>query len=161
MPLGLTVGPWGSRINYTHSGPFYNPTILGEFTLGFFYEACPEAVVTAVTVNPPSLETPTDPGRLRVVTGCYQNFILGSGRQGYLRTIVKRCNGILEIWVTPLEYVAQVGERGRLWMSVSMAELQMDPDWLGVAVDEATGRVVLWGWDRRLLVTKIYVADLV
>jgi hypothetical protein len=46
-------------------------------------------------------------------------------------------------------------------MSVSMAELQMDPDWLGVAVDEATGRVVLWGWDRRLLVTKIYVADLV
>ena len=119
------------------------------------------AVVTAVTVNPPSLEMPSDPGRLRMTTGRYRNSIVGSGGREYLRTVVKRWNDRLEIWVTPLEHVAQVGGRGRLWMSVSMAELQMDPVRLGVAVDEVTGRVVLWGWDKRMLVTKIYVADLV
>jgi len=45
--------------------------------------------------------------------------------------------------VTPLKDVTQVGGRGGLWMSVSMAELQMDSVWLGVAVDEVTGRAIL------------------
>lgn len=155
------MGPSGSPINYTRSKPFYNPIVSDEFTLGFFCEACPEAVVIAVTVNPPSLETPTDPGRLRMTTGRYRNSIIGFGHREYLRSVVECCDDRLEVWVTHLEYVAQVGERERLWMSVSMAELQMDPVWLGVDVDEVTGRVILWGWDKRMLVTKIYVADLV
>ena len=46
-------------------------------------------------------------------------------------------------------------------MSVSTEELQMDPVYLSVAVDEVSGRVIPWGWDKRRLVTKIYVADLV
>ena len=70
---------------------------------------------------------------------------------------------ILDILVTPLDDLTLDGGRGGIRMSVSCEELKVKspPSPIEMDMDEATGRVVIWGWDRVAAETKIFVGDLV
>jgi len=46
-------------------------------------------------------------------------------------------------------------------MFVSYTELGYRPQTTEIDMDEATGRVVIWGWDKQAHETKIFVGDLV
>lgn len=68
---------------------------------------------------------------------------------------------LLEVLVTPLNDHGLEGGRGTLRMIVSFAELECCTRAIKADMDEATGRVVIWGWDRNTHQRKIFVGDLV
>ena len=66
----------------------------------------------------------------------------------------------LEALVTPLNDLVLEGGRGALRISVPLKELRRCSG-IGMDMDEATGRVVIWGWDEDTHRTKVFVGDLV
>ena len=69
--------------------------------------------------------------------------------------------GDADILVTPLDDLVLEGGRGTLRMSVLRKEFDECSAITEVDMDEATGRVVMWGWDKRTCETKVFVGDLV
>ena len=69
----------------------------------------------------------------------------------------------LEILVTPLDDLVLEDGRGTLRMSASYQELGFKSPTraIDMDMDEVTGRVVIWGWDKDANETKIFVGDLV
>lgn len=67
----------------------------------------------------------------------------------------------LEVLVTPLKDLGLKGGKKTLRMIVSFAELEGCTKTIKADMDEATGRVVIWGWDRQTYQRKIFVGDLV
>ena len=76
----------------------------------------------------------------------------------------------LDVWVSSLEDMSSAqangeGEgRGSLYMFVSNEELEPDLEWEGVDLDEASGRVFIWGPAFRWMTpceTRIFVGELV
>ncbi|KAF9781251.1 hypothetical protein BJ322DRAFT_1080000 [Thelephora terrestris] len=76
----------------------------------------------------------------------------------------------LSVWVSSLEDIsfAQANReeegRGSLYMFVSNHELEPDLEWEGVDLDEASGRVFIWGPAFRWMIpyeTRIFVGELV
>ena len=69
----------------------------------------------------------------------------------------------LGVLVTPLDDLVLEDGRGALRMSVPLEELKFErpPKTFGMDMDEATGRVVIWGWEEDACETKIFVGDLV
>ena len=67
------------------------------------------------------------------------------------------------IIVTPLHDLVLEDGRRTLRMPVSYQELgfKFPPRKIDVDMDEITGRVIIWGWDRDACGTKIFVGDLV
>jgi hypothetical protein len=63
--------------------------------------------------------------------------------------------------VTPLKGLTSEGPRKVLRMFVSRERFEQISDPTEMAIDEATGRVVIWVWDRNALETKIFIGDLV
>jgi len=69
----------------------------------------------------------------------------------------------LDILVIPLDDLVLEDGRGALRMLVSYKELKFKfrPLTIEMDMDEATGRVIIWGWDKNAYETKIFVGDLV
>lgn len=72
-------------------------------------------------------------------------------------------NDKLGILVTRLDDLVLEGRRGTLRMSVPYKDLKFEasPQTTEVEMDGATGRVLVWGWDKDACETKIFVGDLV
>ena len=72
-------------------------------------------------------------------------------------------NDKLGILVTRLDDLVLEGRRGTLRMSVPYKDLKFEasPQTTEVEMDGATGRVLVWGWDKDACETKIFVVDLV
>ena len=69
----------------------------------------------------------------------------------------------IEILVTPLDDLVLEDGRGTLRMSASYQELgfKWPPRTIDMDMDELTGRVIIWGWDKDAYETKVFVGDLV
>lgn len=70
-------------------------------------------------------------------------------------------DGGVHYLVMPLKNLASQGPRKALRMFVSRGEFKQASEANEMDVDEATGRVIIWGWDRKAQETKIFVGDLV
>ena len=69
----------------------------------------------------------------------------------------------VEILVTPLDDLVLEDGRRTLRIPVSYQEFgfKFPPQTIEVDMDEITGRVIIWGWDKDARQTKIFVGDLV
>ena len=61
----------------------------------------------------------------------------------------------------PLDDLFLGGGREALWMSVTYKELRDCKKTVDMDMDEATGRVIIWGWEMCTYETKVFVGDLV
>lgn len=66
----------------------------------------------------------------------------------------------LHILIIPLNNLGSDGGKA-LRMSVSSKEFEKQTLTIKVDMDEATGRVVIWGWDSTTSKAKIFIGDLV
>ena len=67
----------------------------------------------------------------------------------------------IDILVTPLDDFFLEGRREPLWMFVSYKGLNDCSETIDMDMDEATGRVVIWGWEESAHETKVFIGDLV
>ena len=164
--------PYTGRLeHYMTSGALLDPPSAQEFNLHYVYRARSWAVrVFAVTVTIPTnvKDDPTSESTelpaLRQKTTPLRRHESGSFgpscRRGLHFDIVPRVDR-LEILATPLDDLVLEGGRGALWMKVPYKELRDCTPSTMMDMDEATGRVVIWGWNKNEDETKVFVGDLV
>ncbi|KAF9648284.1 hypothetical protein BDM02DRAFT_3115600 [Thelephora ganbajun] len=162
-----------AEVSYDSSQPDHRFNIHLLYRLGCLG---PSTYMGLITLNidpfnpsPPSLGTPT---HQRIasrfpITGLTA---MGTLHPGIYHSRTHPHNEGLDVWVTPLEDLSSsqaCGDRegrGSLWMFVSNDELEPDLEWESVDLDEASGRVFIWGptyrW-RTPCETRIFVGELV
>ena len=156
---------------YMASGALHDRPFAQEFYLHYVYRTRNLAVrIITVTViistnvkDGPASES-IEPPVLRQKSTPLQRYESGSFglscRKGLHFNIVPRRDR-LEILATPLDNLILEGGRGTLWMRVQCKELRDCTLSTKMDMDEATGRVVIWGWDKKEGKTKVFVGDLV
>ena len=70
-------------------------------------------------------------------------------------------DGGVHYLVMPLKNLASNGPSKALRMFLSHGEFKQVSEAKEIDVDEATGRVIVWRWDRKAQETRIFVGDLV
>ena len=81
-------------------------------------------------------------------------------RKGLHSDIAPQSNGF-DILVTPLDDLIVEGGRGALRMTVPYKELVDRDLTITIDMDGATGRVVIWKWNKDARETRVFVGDLV
>jgi len=157
------------RISYMINETVYDPSSVQEVKLHY---VCKEPIVGAepfaitVTIPTDTDDKSTEPPVLKQKQTRIRNhgrasagFSCRNGLHSDTAFLIDK----LCILVTPLDDLVLEGGRGALRISVLYKELKVK--WplqtTETDMDEATGRVVIWGWDKDAYETKIFVGDLV
>ena len=90
---------------------------------------------------------------------CIEGLDLLSAQKGLYIEKAPESDGVYYL-VMPLKYLASQHPRRFLPIFVSREEFNQVSH-VDLAMDEATGRVIVWGWDEEAQETKIFVGDLV
>ena len=159
-------------ISYMTSEAFYDPISTQELNLHYVCHnrvANAEPFATTVTIpiyikndpphkltEPPALEQKSNP-----IQHHRQGSVGSSCQKGLLHSDKAIQNEKLDILVTPLDDLVLEGGRGALRISIPHEELKCHPQDVKMDMDEATGRIVIWGWNGDPYETKILVGDLV
>ena len=74
----------------------------------------------------------------------------------------KYCEDVgIHFYVIPLKAFAMQDSRGILGIFLSHKELEQTLQMIEIDMDEVTGRVLVWGWEKEAQETRIFVGDLV
>ena len=162
-------------LSYTTSEALHNPSYAQEFNLHFICEGRfvqtddatlielgPFVATVTISINTdhdPSSES-TEPPLPRHKVTRLQNTrkSIGFSCQNGLHMDRGLENGEFEIVVTPLDDLVLESGRGALRVLLSNEELGFDLRRWGVDMDNATGRVIIWGRNGE---SEIFVGDLV
>ena len=151
--------------SYATGEVLYDPPYTREFNLHYVCNGYVQAESFAITITmpistegdfasePPALKQKSTP----IPSHGLDSFGF-SCRKG-LHSDTTSQGSKLDILVTPLDDLILEGGRGALRMTVSYRELTNHTRTTEVDMDEATGRVVIWGWDRDTGETKVLVGD--
>ena len=158
-------------VSYTTCETLYDPSSAQEFNLhyvcrGRIVEAGPFTVTVTIPINAKDDSTSKSielPALKRKSTPAQSHgwSPAGFSCQKGLHSDVTLLDDALDILITPLDDLGLEGGRGALRILLSYEELGCLPQAIGVDMDEATGRVVIWGLDENLRDTKVFVGDLV
>lgn len=148
-------------VHYMAGEAIHDPTFAREFSLHYVCRLlAARAITITIPINtngdiaePPALKQKITPiknhGRYSDGVSCQKglhfDMVYGGGGVDYL--------------VTPLKDLASESKARTLRMSVPYTELKHSSRTNKIDMDEATGRVVIWGWDKGE--TKVFVGDLV
>ena len=161
------------HVSYMTSEALYDPSSAQEVNLHYFCRqllAPAEPLVATITMpistdGDPASES-TEPPLLKIKETLIRRHgrdSAGTSCRKGLHSDKALLNDGLDILVTPLDDLVLKDGKGTLRMSVPYKEFgfKWSPQTVEIDMDEATGRVVVWGWDRDACETKIFVADLV
>jgi hypothetical protein len=159
------------RVSYMTGEALYDPTTAQEFNLHYVCrERNPQSEHSAITVTIPisANDEPasgsTEPSTLKQKSTSIRHHLrdsVGFSCQKGLHFEKAFSTEGLDILVTRLDDLALVGRGEALRMSVRYKGLGYRPRTIEIDMDEATGRVVFWGWDKDADETKVFVGDLV
>jgi len=161
-------------VSYTTSEALHDPPSAQEVNLHYvckdrLVQAEPFVITVTIPINTTNDEfasNPTEPPTLKQKTTPVENhgrrsagFSCQKGLHSDKALLVDK----LDILVTPLDDLVLESGRGVLRMFVSYKELgfKFRPLTIEMDMDEATGRVIIWGWDKDAYETKVFVGDLV
>jgi len=133
---------------------------------------CMELITLSIDPSNSSPSSPETPSSQRIVSGIPIAGLPATGtiHPGIYYSRTRERSEGLDVWVTSLEdlsFSQACGEgegQGPLWMFVSNDELEPDLEWESVDLDEASGRVFIWGPTYRWKIppeTRMFVGELV
>lgn len=158
-------------VSYMTSETLYDPPSAQQFSLHYVckrhgIQEKPFAITVTVPINTggDSASKSTGPPALKQKSTPLQTHRWGSVgfscRKG-LHLDKALQSDKFHILVTPLDDLVLEGGRKALRMFVPYKELKHFSQTIEMDMDEATGRVIIWGWDKDAYETKIFVGDLV
>ena len=175
--LGSGTGMYRHK---TSAEVFYDPSLPDHrFNIHLLYQTerydpwtYMELITLKIDPSDPSPASPESPTSKRVVTRFPITGlpVMSTIHPGVYRSGTRLRDDGLDIWVTPLEDPpsSQAGRerfgQGSLWVFVSNDDLEQDLEWENVDLDEASGRVFVWGPGYRWKTppeTRIFVGELV
>ena len=158
---------WASLSSMT-SEVLYDPLSAQEFNLYYVSEGITSQVITVtLPINasyddpaPESVDLPVLKQNLTVVEShgrglevpfCLKGLFFDKSREG---------DGV-RFLVMPMKDLALHGPRRALQIFVSCKELGRASQLIEINMDEATGRVVIWGWDKEAREAVVFIGDVV
>ena len=170
----------GMSRHRTSAEVFYDPSLPDHrFNIHLLYQmehSDPWTYMGLITLNiDPSNSSPASPEsstskRIATRFPIIGLPVMSTIHSGVYRSGTRLRDVGLDIWVTPLETLSSSqasGDRngqGPLWMFVSNDDLEHDLEWENVDLDEASGRVFVWGPGYRWKTppeTRIFVGELI
>ena len=162
------IGFWIS-LYFITSEALYEPFSALELNLYYASEEIASQVITVtLPINAGYDDLAPEPADLPVLK---QNSttVEGYGRglevpfclKGLFFTKTAREGGGVRFLVTPLKDLALHGPRRALKVSVPHRELGGASQSIEIDMDEATGRVVIWGWDKEAREAVVVIGDIV
>ncbi|KAF9653264.1 hypothetical protein BDM02DRAFT_3265514 [Thelephora ganbajun] len=155
------------RVSYMASEATYNPPSSQEFNL---YYVCRRPNFKVITVTIPintGDDSASEPIKLPAVkqrSTFVQNHARHPGEHSCQKGLhfdkACRSDGVRYL-IAPLKDIASEGLRRALGVFVSYKELSRLSQAFEIDMDEATGRVVIWGRNKDASETKVFVGDLV
>ena len=151
----------------------HDPSFAHEFNLHFICEEHPTQmgpVVTTVTIpintDRNAAPNPTEKPELKYTSTDLQEHVgelFGFSCQKGLHLDRGLEDEKFRILVTPLDDLVSEGGRGTLRVLLSDDPLEFDLRRCGVDMDDASGRVIIWEWDKGeyKYESKIFIGDLV
>ena len=157
------------QVSYMTSEALYDPPSAQAFNIHYI---CRRIVLQAITVTIPTntdddfAPESTEPLELKQKSTPVQGHIRGQRSGGFscrkgLHSDLAVQGDKINILVTPLDDLVLEDGRGALRMTVPFKEFRHCSQTIEMDMDEATGRVVIWGWDKDAYETRIFVGDLV
>ena len=153
------------RLTYTASESVYDPHSARAFDLYYVSGAASQVTTVTVPINTDEDDPALKPGELPALK--QESTVIEDGREGRdtfgcgcKALHVRRLSGSdgETYVVVPLKKPPLRGSGGALWMFVHREELDLNPQ---LDIDEATGRVVIWGWDMAAQETRVFIGSLV
>jgi len=173
----ITGSGTGMYRHRTSAEVFYDPSLPDpRFNIHLLYwmgHADPRTYLGLITLNiDPSDPSPESPTSKRIVNRFPLTGLpaMGTIHPGVYRSETRLRSEGLDVWVTPLEDLSSSQARGSgeglgsLWVFVSNDDLEHDLEWESVDLDEASGRIFVWGPGYRWKTppeTRIFVGELV
>ena len=161
LPVSYTMG---ETVRDSPSAQDFNLYYVSEKR---FSPASPSVTTVTVPINTEggsiskSTELPTIKKKLTEAPNHGEATAWFSCRKGLHFDVAHSNAPPLHVLVTPLNALGSEGGRKALRMTVPFEEPGEFMPEIGMDMDEATGRVVIWGWDSMAYKSKIFVADLV
>lgn len=176
-PMWYWPGPDLERIDqcaWTHvfymaGDALYDPPSAREFNLHYFCRESgagsePIAITVTIPINDFASKATEPPALRRKSTPIpyHQKDSVGfSYQMGGLHSEKAFQTEGFDILVTRLGDLILEGLPPALQMSVTYQDLKYHPGTIEMDMDEATGRVIIWGWDKDAYEMKIFIGDLV
>ena len=170
----------GTYRHKTSAEVFYDPSLPGDrfniHLLNWKGHSDPKTYMDLITLNidpsDPSPASPESRTSERIVSRFPVAGLPATSTiyPGVYRSGTRLREDGLDIWITPLEDISSSQARGlggrqdSFWMFVSNDDLEHDLEWESVDLDEASGRVFVWGPGFRWKTppeTRIFVGELV
>ena len=164
-------------VSYITSGVLYNPSSVKELDLHYVFmkrvqflgytHLQPFLLTIPVPINAKDdlAHEWTKPSEFRVRSRCItkngREQTVGPSCRTGLHSDIAIHNDRIDALVMPLDDLFLGGGREALWMSVTYKELRDCKKTVDMDMDEATGRVIIWGWEMCTYETKVFVGDLV
>jgi hypothetical protein len=154
-----------NQLTYTASEPIYDQRSAREFELYYAFGAASRVTTVTVPINTGEDDHALKPGELPALKQV--STVIEDGREGRdtfgcgsKALHVRRLSGSdgKTYVVVPLKNLPLRGSGEAIWMFVHREELDRDPQ---LDIDEASGRVIIWGWDLVAQETKVFIGDLV
>lgn len=159
------------RVSYVTGETLYDPPTAQGFNLHYVFRECnaqpePRAITVTIPIdiNDDPASGPTEPPTLRRKLTSIRHHLKDSTEfscQKGLHFEKAFLTEGLDILVTRLDDLTLEGGGEALRMFVRYKRLGYRPRTIEIDMDETTGRVVFWGWDKDAYETKVFVGDLV
>lgn len=175
----LLVNTTGTHPHKTSAEVFYDPSLPDRrYNIHFLRQlddfdprSCVGLITLTIDPSDSSSSSSGTPAYQRIESSFWIDGIIANGtlHSDIYHSRTRSHGEGLDIWVTSLEdaSISQAGGeggQGSIFMFVSNDELEPDMEWESVDLDEASGRVFIWGPTYRWMTppeTRVFVGELV